>query len=70
MWFTEQPAIADYPSSARVSREPYGRFAAAMLDHGVRVIPGGRWYVTASHTDDDVDRTIDAAAAALETAAA
>lgn len=70
MWFTGAAAIADYTASARVSREPYARFAAAMLDHGVRVIPGGRWYVTASHTDEDVERTIIAAAAALEAVAA
>jgi len=69
MWFTAAKAITDYPGSARVSREPYARFAAAMLGHGVRVIPGGRWYVSFSHTDDDVERTVNAAAAALEATA-
>ncbi len=66
MWFTDQSAITDYRSSARVSREPYARFAAAMLARGVRVIPGGRWYVTLSHTDADIDQTLKTAAAALD----
>jgi len=68
MWFTDQSAITDYRSSARVSREPYARFAAAMLARGVRLIPGGRWYVTASHTDADIDQTLKTMAAALDDA--
>jgi len=68
MWFTDRPAITGYQSSAQVNREPYARFAAAMLAGGVRVIPGGRWYVTSSHTDDDIDRTLKAVAAALDAA--
>jgi glutamate-1-semialdehyde 2,1-aminomutase len=68
MWFSSTKAITDYPGTARVSREPYARFAAAMLGHGVRLIPGGRWYVTASHTDDDIEQTIRAAGAAMESA--
>ena len=66
MWFTDAPAITDYRASARVSREPYARFAAAMLANGVRVIPGGRWYVSCSHTEEDVARTVEAVARALQ----
>jgi len=36
-----------------------------MLQRGVRVIPGGRWYVSAAHTDAHVARTLEAARAAL-----
>lgn len=39
----------------------YARFAAAMLDEGVRIIPAGRWYLNAAHTDDDVDAALQAA---------
>lgn len=69
MWFTNLPAITDYRASARVSREPYARFAEALLAGGVRVIPGGRWYVTSSHTDEDVDLTLKAVASALDAVA-
>ena len=60
VWFTDATTITDYASSAGVSREPYARFAAAMLAHGVRVIPGGRWYVSCAHTEEDIDRTCEA----------
>lgn len=66
LWFTDAPAISDYHASARVSREPYARFATALLAEGIRVIPGGRWYVTYSHSDEDIDRTLDAVAHALD----
>lgn len=66
MWFTDAKAIADYQASARVDRAPYARFAEALLARGIRVIPGGRWYVSFSHTDDDVDQTLDAIAGALD----
>jgi glutamate-1-semialdehyde 2,1-aminomutase len=69
VWFTDGPAISTYQASAQVDREPYVRFAVALLERGVRVIPGGRWYVTYSHTDEDVDQTLKAVAAALDFAA-
>jgi len=65
MWFTDLPSIRGYTSSARVDRAPYAKFAAALLSQGIRVIPGGRWYVSCSHTDDDVDRTLAAVDRAL-----
>jgi glutamate-1-semialdehyde 2,1-aminomutase len=67
MWFTAARAITDHAASARVSREPYTRFAAALLAAGVRVIPGGRWYVSYSHCEEDIDRTCQAVARALDT---
>ena len=66
VWFTDAPAITDYAASARVSRDPYTSFAAALLAAGVRVIPGGRWYVSYSHAEEDVDRTCQAVARALD----
>ncbi|HEU5299311.1 MAG TPA: aminotransferase class III-fold pyridoxal phosphate-dependent enzyme, partial [bacterium] len=65
LWFTDAPAITSYTDSARVSREPYARFAEAMLREGVRVIPGGRWYVSLAHTEEDIERTCEAVDRAL-----
>ena len=31
-----------------------------LLDKGVLVLPDGRWYVSAVHTDEDIDRTLEA----------
>jgi glutamate-1-semialdehyde 2,1-aminomutase len=69
VWFTDATAIRSYRESAQVSREPYARFAVAMLAAGVRVIPGGRWYVSCSHTRQDVERTLEAVDAALDAVA-
>ncbi|MGH2397056.1 MAG: aspartate aminotransferase family protein, partial [bacterium] len=65
VWFTDASAITDYDSSARVDRTPYSRFSAALLAHGVRVIPGGRWYISLSHTEEEIDRTCEAVGQAL-----
>ena len=43
----------------------YNDFALALLDEGVLVLPDGRWYLSVAHTDDDIERTIDAARRAL-----
>jgi glutamate-1-semialdehyde 2,1-aminomutase len=41
-----------------------------MLRRGVRLIPGGRWYVSAAHTPDHVARTLEAAEEAFREVAA
>jgi glutamate-1-semialdehyde aminotransferase len=39
----------------------YARFCAAMLELGIHPMSVGRWCISFSHTDEDVDRTIDVA---------
>jgi glutamate-1-semialdehyde 2,1-aminomutase len=39
----------------------YNDFAIGMLDEGVLLLPDGRWYMSAAHTDADVDFTLSAA---------
>lgn len=64
--FAEGPLVTDYRSFARQSDTAlYHRFARLMLEEGVRVIPRGLWYVSAAHTADDVDFTLQAAESAL-----
>ena len=36
----------------------YGEFALALLDEGILVLPDGRWYISAAHTDEDVEVTL------------
>jgi glutamate-1-semialdehyde 2,1-aminomutase len=40
-------------------------FALALLDEGVFLLPDGRWYLSATHTDEDIDMTLAAAARVL-----
>ncbi|MBC8424454.1 aspartate aminotransferase family protein [bacterium] len=65
--FTTKEEIFDYRDhAANVDEEKYHRFAQAMLERGVRLSTNGRWHVASSHTDADVDRTIEAAKSALQ----
>ncbi|MHB8730685.1 MAG: aspartate aminotransferase family protein [bacterium] len=65
MWITDRTEIQE-PRTARVAgAAEYELFAQEMLRRGVRVIPGGRWYLSAAHTEEHVARTLDAARGAL-----
>jgi len=65
--FTTKDEIFDYRDHAEnVDEEKYHRFAQAMLERGVRLSTNGRWHVASSHSDADVDRTIQAARSALQ----
>lgn len=55
-FWSDEP-VADHPASLRADREAYRRFAAALLDEGVHVISRGLLYVSAAHTEADLDRT-------------
>ena len=40
--------------------ETYNRFRAAMLDREVQLLPEGRWYVGATHTDKELEKVVPA----------
>lgn len=50
----DQPPI-DYRQARRSDGAAYTRFRAAMLRSGVMLLPDGRWYVSAVHTDRELD---------------
>ncbi len=43
----------------------YEQFRHAMLEHGVRLLPGGTWYIGTAHDDIDIDLTLSAARVVL-----
>jgi glutamate-1-semialdehyde 2,1-aminomutase len=65
MWITDRAAIEDPRTAKTEGAEAYARFAEAMMRRGVRPVPGGRWYLTTAHTDEQVAQTIAAAEEAL-----
>jgi glutamate-1-semialdehyde 2,1-aminomutase len=67
-FFTNEP-VADYASAKRSDTERFGRFFRAMLERGVYLAPSQfeAAFVSAAHTERDIDETI---AAAQETFAA
>ncbi|MGQ0568638.1 MAG: aspartate aminotransferase family protein, partial [Armatimonadota bacterium] len=65
MWISDRKVIEDARTARAVGADRYAQFAFAMLRRDVRLIPGGRWYLTAAHTADHVAQTLAAAREAL-----
>ncbi|MDT7809778.1 MAG: glutamate-semialdehyde -aminomutase [Acidobacteriota bacterium] len=61
--FFTNSEVTDWPSAAKSDRERYGRFFHAMLDEGVYLAPSQfeAAFIGAAHTDELLDRTIEAA---------
>jgi len=62
--FAEEP-LYDYRSATKADTPRYHRFAAALLQRGVRVIERGLWYVSTAHSDADIDAALAAVREAL-----
>jgi glutamate-1-semialdehyde 2,1-aminomutase len=62
--FMEEPAH-NYRDTLAADREMYSDFALAMLDEGVLLLPDGRWYLSAAHSEADIDATLEAARLAV-----
>ena len=72
MWttFFTGEAVTDWTSASRASRDTYGRFFHAMLGEGVYLAPSQfeAGFISTAHTDELIDRTVEAAARALKAA--
>jgi glutamate-1-semialdehyde 2,1-aminomutase len=70
-FFTGDP-VADLEGAAGQDAAVYARFFHAMLRHGVALAPSAfeAWFVGTAHTDEDVERTIDAASESFREAGA
>ena len=68
-FFAEGP-VSDWPTAKQADTNLYGRFFRAILDEGVYLAPSQFEcaFVSAAHTDDIIQRTIDAARVALKVA--
>jgi glutamate-1-semialdehyde 2,1-aminomutase len=67
LFFTDAP-VFDYASARRADAQRYARFFHALLDHGVYLPPSQyeAMFVSAAHTDADIDESLAAIDAALE----
>ena len=65
--FFAEGLIVDYESAARSDRDAFAAYFHAMLERGVALPPSQfeAMFVSAAHSDTDVDRTLEAARAAL-----
>ncbi len=65
--FTDLHKAKDYRDTLTFDKAKLGKFIAAMHDKKVRVIGRGLWYISAAHTDEDIDHAIKASAEVLAT---
>ena len=56
----------EYRDTLSFDKAKLGRFVAGMHDEGVRVIGRGLWYISAAHTEADIERAISTARKVLE----
>ncbi len=60
--FTCLSEIRDYRDTLASDKARLGRFIEGMHNQGIRIIGRGLWYISAVHTDDDIDVALAAAA--------
>jgi glutamate-1-semialdehyde 2,1-aminomutase len=62
-WFFTPGPVTDWESAAKSDTEAFGRFFRAMLDSGVYLPPSQfeAAFLSAAHTEEDIQRTITAA---------
>jgi glutamate-1-semialdehyde 2,1-aminomutase len=66
-WFFQNGPVTDWDSAAKSDTEAFGKFFREMLDRGVYLPPSQyeAMFLGAAHTDEDVQRTVEAAKLAL-----
>lgn len=71
MFFTDQP-VHDYKSAKTADTQMFAAYFKAMLEQGINLAPSQfeASFVSAAHTDEDIERTIEAAKKAMKSLAA
>jgi glutamate-1-semialdehyde 2,1-aminomutase len=64
--FGDPAPVFDYRGLAALDRERYAEFARMLAEHGVWVAGRGIWYVSAAHTDRELNEVLDRVDAALQ----
>lgn len=64
--FTDQNQVSDYRDTLAYDKAKLSRFVALMHNRGIRLIGRGLWYISAVHTEEDIDDALTAADEALD----
>ncbi len=64
--FTERTQLREYRDTLEDDRGKLSLFARLALEEGIYFLPDGRFYVSAAHTEQDVDATLAALGRALD----
>ncbi len=67
-FFTAAPAVTNFAAAAATDQQAYGAWCRELLQRGVYPPPSQfeAWFPSLAHTEDDVDRTLQAAAEAFK----
>ncbi|OQX46879.1 MAG: aspartate aminotransferase family protein, partial [Candidatus Sedimenticola endophacoides] len=67
IFFSDAEKVTNYAQATACDQERFKAFFHAMLEHGVYLAPSAfeAGFVSAAHSDADIQATLDAAAAAL-----
>lgn len=57
--FTELNRVRDYRDTLKADKVKLKNFIAGMHDEGVRIIGRGLWYISAAHTEEDIEIAIE-----------
>jgi glutamate-1-semialdehyde 2,1-aminomutase len=57
--FTDAEEVSDFRGTLSADKAKLGKFIAGMHDEGIRIIGRGLWYISAVHTDEDIDLAIE-----------
>ncbi len=63
--FTNLPKVLDYRDTLTFDRGKLGKFISAMHDRKIRIIGRGLWYISAAHTEEEIDHAIEVSAEVL-----
>lgn len=56
--FTDLNKVNDYRDTFTYDKAKLGKFISSMHDRGIRIIGRGLWYISAAHTEQDIDHAI------------
>jgi glutamate-1-semialdehyde 2,1-aminomutase len=56
--FTDLKFIKDYRDTLSFDRVKLRKFISGMQDSGIRIIGRGLWYISAAHTEADIDEAV------------
>jgi glutamate-1-semialdehyde 2,1-aminomutase len=56
--FTSLTGVKDFRDTLSYDKAKLSGFIAAMHNHNIRIIGRGLWYISAAHTEEDIDQAI------------
>jgi glutamate-1-semialdehyde 2,1-aminomutase len=67
LFFTDAPQVTDHAGATACNQEQFKAFFHAMLERGVYMAPSAfeAGFISAAHSDEDIDATLEAAADAF-----